>query len=117
MNATISKQEFQIRRTKFDATYRKFAYVQVGFALGSLFFFYIFDMALWQKLHPWSRGGLIFEFVIFFVVARMLKLKEDSLPKKCGCVCPLCDKPIVGLQSDVVVATSKCPNCGAEILS
>ncbi len=53
-------------------------------------------------------GGWWFYWIARFPRKRMRKL---------GLVCPACQKPLVGISSQAVIATGKCGHCGTQYLS
>jgi hypothetical protein len=54
----------------------------------------------------------VFASAMFFSVARWPKRRMKSL----GVICPHCRKALVGLNSQVVIATGKCGFCGDKVL-
>ena len=57
----------------------------------------------------------------FSLVGGLMFYSAARLPQKCmrrlGLVCPTCQKPLVGITAQIVVATGKCGYCGGQYLS
>ena len=117
MNNKIPKEEFERRRVEFVAAAQKLVAKWLLGAVPGLFAFIAVVLAFSTKMGAAISGIMIAVSIVIFSLIMWKYSKDDTiLPEKNGLICPACGTSLHGLKAGIVAATSKCPECGDEIL-
>ena len=108
----MDKQEFICRRKLFESRSKRIGHIYTGVFIGLS----LPSFVLYKYLQPWTEpwGSIYWTVFLGLIVAMTLcfKLFDKSQKQKYELSCKSCNHPLLGVQADIAIATSICPDCG-----